>query len=102
VPRHRARLRDWIFGAAGKRRLLEALLADPRRAWTQTELARAAALETKGSVDEHLSALIQLGVVTERSARYRLTTKHPLVAPLRGLLQAIAQIPDTPLKRPGE
>lgn len=100
MPRARARLRDWVFGAPGKRLILEALLADRGRVWSQTELARAADMHTKGSADEHLLALAQIGLIAEVGGRYVLREGHPLLEPLSALLNAVAELPDEPVRRP--
>ncbi len=90
-----------MFGAGGKRRLLNALLRDDvDRAWRETELASSAELHAKGSVDVHLKALLQLGVLSEENLSYRLVRDHPLVEPLRDVLAALETIEDTELKRP--
>jgi hypothetical protein len=94
--------RDWLFGAGGKRRLLEALLAAaPGRRWTEAELARAAGLHAKGSVDVHLLALVQLGVLVRSGGDYELVPRHPLVRPLRLVVEALAAVEDRALERPG-
>lgn len=100
MPKPKLRLRDWLFGGAGKRRLLEHLIAEEGRAWTQTELADAAGLTPKGSVDEHLAALRQLKLVSRRGGVYRVNEAHELVEPLRGILAVTDSLPNVPLKRP--
>jgi hypothetical protein len=100
MSKPRLRLRDWLFGAGGKRRLLEAILEGERRSWTEVELARAAGLHAKGSVDVHVKALVQLGVLVEESGRYRLSARHALVPPLRRLLAAVASVEDAEVERP--
>jgi len=102
MPRAKARVRDWVFGSPGKRRLLEVLLGDEGRPWSQTELASAAGMHPKGSADEHLLALAQIGLVDVVESRYRLRAEHALVDPLRALLHAVADLPDTPVRRPGD
>ncbi len=100
MSKPKLRVRDWLFGAGGKRRLLEALLTGGSRSWTEAELARAAGLHAKGSVDVHIAALVQLGMLTHAHDGYRLTRRHPLVAPLRRLLTVIASVEDADLQRP--
>jgi hypothetical protein len=100
VPKPKLRLRDWVFGAGGRRRLLEVLLRDPSRAWTQAELAREAELTLKGSVDEHLLALRQLKLIRIRGGRFRVDTSNVLVVPIRDLLNALENVPDATLRRP--
>lgn len=100
MPRAKARVRDWVFGGSGKRRLLDALLSDRGRTWTQTELAAAAGMHPKGSADEHLLALAQIGLVDDVAGRYSLRPDHPLVEPLDGLLTAVRDLPDDLITRP--
>jgi hypothetical protein len=100
MPKPKLRLRDWLFGAGGKRRLLEALLAEEGRTWTEAELGRAAHLHAKGSVDVHVKALVQLGVLRKEGRHYMLVGGHPLVAPLRMLLAVMGTFDDAELERP--
>ena len=100
MPKPKLRLRDWLFGGAGKRRLLQRLIAEEGRGWTQAELARAAGLKEKGSVDEYLVALRQLKLLTRRGDEYRFDSSHELVAPLRDVLGFVERLPDRPLRRP--
>jgi hypothetical protein len=100
VSKPKLRLRDWLFGAGGKRRLLETLLADRSQSWTEAELARAASLHAKGSVDVHIAALVQIGVLAHQQGTYRLVTDHPLVEPLHRLLAVVASLDDAELVRP--
>src|SRR6266404_6760133 len=100
MPKPRLTLRDWLFGAGGKRRVLEALIRDGQRVWTQSELARSAELGPKGSIDEHLLVLVQLRVLAEADGRYRLESEHALVPPLRDILTVLADVPTDELDRP--
>ena len=100
MPKPQLTLRDWLFGAGGKRRVLEALLTGTPRAWTETELARASLLHLKGSVDIHITALVQLGVLVESGNSYVVEPNNPLVEPLRQLVELIAAVEDAKLKRP--
>lgn len=100
MSKPKLRLRDWLFGAGGKRRLLDALLSDDQREWTEAELAGSAKLHAKGSVDVHVKALVQLGVLSEKGLCYRLVPAHPLIKPLRDVLVALEKIQDAELKRP--
>ncbi len=100
MSKPRLRLRDWLFGAGGKRRLLSALLEDQDRLWTEAELAGSAELHAKGSVDVHVKALVQLGVLREESLSYRVVRGHPLVKPLSQVLATLETIEDAELKRP--
>jgi hypothetical protein len=100
MARPKSRLRDWLFGAPGKRRLLEAVIADESRVWRQAELAEAAGMHKKGSADEPILALVQIGLLAKTAGRYRLQIDHPLVPPLRALLRALAEVPNDPVNRP--
>lgn len=100
MPKPKLRLRDWLFGGAGKRRLLLALLLEEQRVWTQVELARAAGLKEKGSVDDYLVALDQLDLLSRGGdGSYRFNRRHPIVEPLRELLDLIEAVPDDALHR---
>lgn len=94
-------LADWLFGASGKRRLLVRLLAhDAPGSWSQAQLARAAGLHAKGSVDVHLAALCQLRLLCRRGGVYRLRERSPLLEPLRSLLAELERLPAVPVKKP--
>lgn len=64
--------KDWLFGSAPRRRLLEEVLgaAPPEGGWTKTELARAAGVSPKGGVDEHVAGLASLGILEPRDRRW--------------------------------
>jgi hypothetical protein len=100
MPKPPLTLRDWLFGAGGKRRVIEGLLTTAARSWTQTELARSARLHPKGSVDVHLAALVQLGIVAESDGSYVVDGDSPLVAPLRQIVELVASLEDAKLNRP--
>jgi hypothetical protein len=100
MSKPKLRIRDWLFGAGGKRRLLEALLRDQTRSWTEAELARAAGLHAKGSVDVHIAALVQIGMLSRVRGSYGLVPGHPLIAPLGRLLSIVDALEDAELQRP--
>jgi hypothetical protein len=102
MARSRSRVRDWLFGAPGKRRLLRVLLEDPAPAggWREAELAGRAELHKKGSVDEHLGALMQLELVEPLDGRYRVNEGSRLLPPLRRLLHELDFVPDDEVVRP--
>lgn len=76
------------------------MLSERDRTWTQTELAFAAGMHPKGSADEHLLALAQIGLVDDVAGHYRLRADHPLVEPLDRLLAAVRDLPDDLIARP--
>jgi hypothetical protein len=79
-------LRDWLFAKSSKRLLLEALLREPNRSWTRTELAVSCKQHAKARMDKHLQPLLDAGVLQRRVDRYRLVADHPVVGSLRELL----------------
>lgn len=83
-----------------KRRLIERVVLDKRGSWTQTELADAIGANPKGSINDHLAALVQLGVLWRRGALYYPQRHQPLFRALAGLLAALASVRDVKLKRP--
>jgi hypothetical protein len=101
MPKSRARLRDWVFGSTGKRKLLAAVLAEPERRWSKQALADAAGVHRKGGVDGHVLALRQLGLLRRRQGgRWVLVADSELVEPLQRLLEALQRLPDRTLDRP--
>jgi hypothetical protein len=102
VARSKSRLRDWLFGAPGKRRLLRVLLEDPMPpdGWREADLAVRAQLHKKGSIDEHLGALMQLELVESVRGRYRVKEGSRLLPPLRRLLHELDFVPDDEVVRP--
>lgn len=111
MARKAAQLPDWIFLAPSKRRVVAHVL-DPRnedRLLGEGEVARALGVHTRGSVDEHLCALAQLGLLERREGPRRLRVRAPaeLEAPVRelraallDLLAALDQVPQVAVKRP--
>jgi hypothetical protein len=92
---------DWLFGGGGKRRLLAALLAGrPDQSWQLSQLAREAQLHPKGSVDVHVAALRQLGLIKRVGARYMLVAESPLARPLKAVLQQLDGLEDAPVDKP--
>lgn len=110
MARPPAGLADWLFSAPAKRRLLT-LLSHPdalEKQWSEAELARELGVARNGSLDEHLHALVQIGLV-ERSApaRYRVVPPRdlaPHLAALRSGLfevtQALTDVPNDRVMRP--
>src|SRR5262249_33376527 len=91
-------LRDWLFAKESKRLLLEALLGDPERAWTRTELARRAGLHQKARMDLHLDPLIRSELLRRTpSGAYQVATERDVVSVLRDLLIELgADLPALP------
>ncbi len=81
-------LDDWLLGSTDKRPILEALLEEPHRYFTPSELARVAQDRQKNrrtardkisrtTVRKPLAALIQLGMVEHVDGRYRVSPSTP-------------------------
>jgi len=82
-------LRDWLFVKPSKRLLLEALLREPTRAWTRTELAARCEQHAKARIDRHLGPLLEAGVIERQGTTYTLRVDEPVVEVLRRLLEAL-------------
>src|SRR4051812_2259032 len=92
---------DWLFGGSGKHRVLSALLTgQPDKTWRLSQLAHAAGLHPKGSVDVHVAALRQLGLVSGDNEGYTLVAESPLTRPLRALLRELDSLADSPVDKP--
>jgi hypothetical protein len=110
MSRSASRLPDWLFGAPVKRRLLTAVVdeANGGQIWSERELARELEVGIRGSIDEHLRVLAQLGLLRQEGPppRYvvlRTTDLSPnarrLQKALRQLTGAVDNLPDDPLNR---
>ena len=66
--------------------MLEALLSEPERSWTRTELALACGQHAKSRMDLHLRPLLHAGLLERRGPLYRLVAEQPVAATLRRLL----------------
>ena len=104
--RRELHVRDWPFGALGRRLLLEALFLDsqPADGWTKRALEKRADVGP-GGLDEVLAGAVALGLVERHERRWRRARKLPPIAkPLKQLVAASAVLPDTPIpsfpKRP--
>ncbi len=89
-------LRDWPFGAVGRRLLLEALLTgkQPSRGWTKGALEKRAEVGP-GGLDEVLAGALQLKLIEQRGGRWYRPDEMPDIArPLRALVNASARVPD--------
>jgi hypothetical protein len=81
-----ALLRDWLFVRPSKRLLLEALLREPTRRWSRTELALAIGQHAKSRLDLHLDPLVKAGLVERTASGYGLAPEDDLASALRALL----------------
>jgi hypothetical protein len=92
-------LRDWPFGAVGRRLLLEALLFDeqPERGWTKQALERKAEVQP-GGLDEVLAGALELRLIEQHAGRWQRPGKlPPLAKPLKALIAATLDVPDKPI-----
>jgi hypothetical protein len=89
-------LRDWPFGAVGRRLLLETLLLDkqPKEGWTKGALESRADVSA-GGLDEVLAGALALRLIEQRGGRwFRPHELPPIAKPLRTLVAATVSIPD--------
>jgi hypothetical protein len=109
MSRTAARLPDWLFSASLKRRLFELVFVEaPEREWGELELARTLGCGANGSLDEHLEALVQLGLAERPAPRtYRFKRRSELAGyqreirdSIESLLVALRSVPDQPVRRP--
>jgi hypothetical protein len=92
-------LNDWPFGAVGRRLLLDALLRgkQPKGGWTKRALETHAEVGP-GGLDEVLAGALELGLLEQQGARWCRTRPLPPIArPLRTLLRASDNVPETPI-----
>lgn len=82
-------MRDWLFAKQSKRLLLEALLREPERGWTRSQLARASGQHLKARMDLHLVPMLEAGFLERRGDVYRLVADQPIAASLRRLLEEL-------------
>jgi hypothetical protein len=111
MARTAARLPDWLFSAPIKRRVIAYVVA-PRNQGKVTgerELAQALKVDPRGSIDEHLFALAQLGLLERRDGPRRFRIPAPadmsreaqeLRNALRELLGVLENVEDVPVDRP--
>ncbi len=103
-PRQRGKrpvhVRDWPFGAVGRRLLLEALLLDeqPADGWTRKELQNRIGV-SNGGLDDLLTGAIELGLAEIGTGRIRAAAAAPdLIEALGGVLRAAQDLPDRPVR----
>lgn len=93
-------LRDWPFGAVGRRLLLEALLLDkqPDDGWTRKELETRVSV-TNGGLDDLLAGAVDLGLADTSTGRIRPASGAPdLIDALARALRAAQDLPDRPAR----
>lgn len=111
MARKHARLPDWIFSAPNKRRVIAYVNASRNQGKVigERELARALGVDPRGSIDEHLFALAQLGLLERRERPRRFKILRPaemsdvargLSEALSDLLVALEEVENVPLERP--
>jgi hypothetical protein len=88
--------RDWLFGSRPRRLALEALLAEPGRRWSKAALARAAGVDPRGGIDEHVVGFATIGLLVREDGGYVLAEPLPgFAGALRALLGELSAIPDS-------
>lgn len=111
MARAAARLPDWIFSAPSKRRVIAYVLAERNQGELigERDVAKAIGADVRGSVDEHLCALAQLGLLERQEGprRFRVLETAEMDAPERqlraalvDLLEALESIPEVAVERP--
>jgi DNA-binding FadR family transcriptional regulator len=111
MSRQAAKLPDWIFSARSKRRVIDYVVSAGNRGkvFGERELAEDLGVGRQGSIDEHLFALAQLGLLRRREGPRRFEVLTPeqmngvareLSAALRTLTATLEQITDEPVERP--
>jgi hypothetical protein len=97
-------LRDWPFGAVGRRLLLEALLLDPQPAdgWTKQELEERVEV-ANGGLEKLLAGAVDLGLATVADGRVTQAPAPPPIAPplmdVLRIAQGLPRRPPHPLSR---
>jgi hypothetical protein len=94
----RVHLRDWPFGAVGRRLLLEALLDTPQPdgGWRKRELEERIGVRNSG-LDGLLAGAVDLGLARVQGGRILVDNPAPGIAPpLLDVLRAARALPDRP------
>lgn len=111
MARKAAQLPDWIFSAPNKRRVIAYVLASRNQGKVigERELAHLLGVDPRGSIDEHLFALAQLGLLERRERPRRFQILRPaqmtkvareLSDALDALLDALEEVDEVPVERP--
>lgn len=99
-------LRDWPFGAVGRRLLLNALLLDeqPEDGW-QIKSLEARVGVSNGGLDKLLGGAVDLGLAHVIDGRVRVPDARPPIAPplmdVLRIAEGLPQRPPRPLPRRG-
>jgi hypothetical protein len=94
----RLHLRDWPFGAVGRRLLIEALLdtPQPESGWRKTQLEERIGVRN-GGLDVLLAGAVDLGLARVENGRILTGEPQPTIAPpLLDVLRAAQALPDRP------
>jgi DNA-binding FadR family transcriptional regulator len=111
MARQAAQLPDWIFSASTKRRVIAHVLepGNEGKLLSERNVAKTLGVDPRGSIDEHLCALAQLGLLERKDGprRFRVRPQADLEPPVRDLrtalldlLAALDRIPRTAVERP--
>lgn len=111
MARQKARLPDWIFSAPNKRRVIAYVVASQHqgKVFGERELAGLLEVDRRGSIDEHLFALAQLGLLrrSEKPRRFRIPSPgemdpvaRDLSDALRDLVEALEKVENETVDRP--
>jgi hypothetical protein len=99
VPARTLHLRDWPFGAVGRRLLLQTLLleASPEQGWSKRELEERVSVRP-GGLDEVLAGAFHLRLIELRGRRWYAPEQAPQIASsLEAVVRASVALPDAPI-----
>ena len=89
-------LPDWIFGADGKRLVIDRVLRHgDGQAWTEPSISLATNKDRHGGLGRHLEALAQMGLMRRQAgqpARYELVPTDELDEPRRRIRDALEEL----------
>lgn len=111
MARTAAQLPDWIFSAPNKRRVIAYVVSSQNhgKMISERDLARTLGVDPRGSIDEHLFALAQLGLLQRHEGPRRFRILHradmsgiarDLSDALSDLVGALERVQAIPVKRP--